>query len=107
MVGHAHDRITITLCSGAGPVESILDLATGQVLDKQAAALADLQHADKDGDKSACGFAALAFAAQAPEGVALPVRFVDCAQPAATPIAARPQLIPTGPPPARGPPNLI
>jgi hypothetical protein len=97
-----HQRIAVTLCSGQGPVEALLDLSTGEIV----------EHGSGHGDNSKanhdqpCAFAVATISAVAPTepAIAAPA-FASIAFKRAA-LHERPQLTPTGPPlPARGPPQ--
>lgn len=102
-----HNQIAVTLCSGHGQQQAVLDLTTGQILEAGAQSTPAKSDHAKDGHAQVCPFASATHAANPPALMALsaPLRVVQFAAP--PPLELRPQLTPAGPPlPARGPPRL-
>ncbi|MGE3303054.1 MAG: DUF2946 family protein [Hyphomonadaceae bacterium] len=101
LANDGHHRLTVTLCSSMGPVEAVLDLATGKLVAPD--------HAPKPGggekNKAPCAFAALNAPAAGAQGVSIAAPHGAAVLAPRTPRAERPSLQPAGPPlPARGPP---
>ncbi|HVY03524.1 MAG TPA: DUF2946 family protein [Caulobacterales bacterium] len=100
----SHDRLTMTICTGHGPVLKIIDLTSGKSADRPDPARPDKQN-DKNGDL--CPFAAAAAVAAHPTAMAslaAPLRTMAFLAPAQARLRASPAQ--AGPPhPARGPPH--
>jgi len=96
-----HNRLTVTLCSGAEMRTAEIDLTTGKVSTKQTPG-----HGDKGKADAPCSFAVAAVAALEPQAPSLAAPLAQVVSIAVTPLDERPSLLPAGPPlPARGPPH--
>ena len=101
----SHNQIAITLCSGHGSAQAVLDLTTGQIIEHGLEDKTPRTDNDKSKHSQVCPFAAGAGVVATPSVISLAAPFAIYVRADSRPIRLRPQLTPTGPPlPARGPP---
>ncbi len=96
-VRDADGTLTLVLCSGDGPVEMVIDLATGEPVDRP-------QPGAQDRCDWACGQMEV-IALLRPEASPPPLVVRRADPPAATVLLARARI--TGLPPATGPPAVV
>jgi hypothetical protein len=100
----SHNRLTVTLCSGHGPVTAQLDLTTGEISTDHKPVPSP---SDKGKADAPCTFAAMSVAiAGPPPAIGIPAPRALSVSSSRAPLVERPSLQPVGPPlPARGPPQ--
>jgi hypothetical protein len=96
MLDHAQGQMIVTLCTGQGPVDVVLD-ANGSPLP-------DLPQPQDDGDETGCAFAALGRAGLVQDPLQINQPTLDVSQRLFAYISRPGQGLAAPPPPATGPP---
>jgi hypothetical protein len=97
----SNNRLTVTLCSGHGPVAAAIDLATGQIVANGHGAGSGDRPAQPDADAQQtqpCHFAVAAVTAPAPQEVSVSAPIAAIAAFPRPAREVRPQIVPTRPP---------